>query len=155
VRLLVSGLLTLTVAAGCGEDTIPLAEYVERANAICRDNNTRGRAEIDRFRKQLEADGELEPDEIAELNRKTLEIARPGLDRLTALPPPEEREDTAEAYERASREANEAVEDVIDAYEEGDAKRLRDAIARNKARGQDSKEAAADLGLDACTVDSG
>ena len=59
MRVLVSGLLILA-AAGCGEDTIPLAEYVNRANEICRDNNTRGRAELERVRERLEADGERE-----------------------------------------------------------------------------------------------
>ena len=104
MRVLVSGLLVLAAAGGCGEDTIPLADYVERANAICRDNNTRGRAELDKVRNRLEADGELDSEEVPELNRKALEILRPGLDRLAELPPPDEQQDVAEAYERASRE---------------------------------------------------
>jgi hypothetical protein len=151
VRVLISGLLVLAAAGGCGEDTIPLADYAERANAICRDNNTRGRAELERIRHRLEADGELDSEELPELNRKALEILRPGLDRLAELPPPDQEQDVAEAYERASREANDAFADVIQAQEEGDIERFRDAKARNEKHTQDAREAAAELGLDDCT----
>jgi hypothetical protein len=148
--MLVAGLLFLAAAGGCGEDTIPLADYVERANAICRDNNTRGRAELERLRNRLEADGELDSEELPELNRKALEILRPGLDRLAALPPPDEQQDVAEAYERASREANDAFADVIEAQEDGDTERFRDAKALNEKHVQETREAAAELGLDDC-----
>jgi hypothetical protein len=150
VRVLVPGLLVLAAAGGCGEDTIPLADYVKRANAICRDNNTRGRAELERVRNRLEADGELDVEELPELNRKALESLRPGLDRLAELPPPDEQQDVAEAYERASREANDAFADVIQAQEDGDVERFRDAKARNEEHTQDAREAAAELALDDC-----
>lgn len=150
MRVQVAGLLVLVTVGGCGEDTIPLADYVERANAICRDNNTRGRAELERFRNRLEADGELDSEELPELNRKALEILRPGLDRLAELPPPDEQQDIAERYERASREANDAFADVIEAQENGDTERFRDAKARNTMHTQQAREAAAELGLDDC-----
>jgi thioesterase domain-containing protein len=150
VRLLVAGLLVLAAAGGCGEDTIRLADYVERANAICRDNNTRGRAELERVRNRLEADGELDSEELPELNRKALEILRPGLDRLAELSPPDQQQDVAETYERASREANDAFADVIKAQEDGDIERFRDAKARNAKHTQQAREAAAELGLDDC-----
>jgi len=150
VRVLVSGLLVLSAAGGCGEDTIPLADYVERANAICEDNNTRGRAELQRARKRLEADGELDSKELPELNRKALEILRPGLDRLAELPPPDQQQDVAETYERASLDANDAFADVIQAQEDGDVERFRDARASNEKHTQDAREAADELGLDDC-----
>jgi hypothetical protein len=150
VRVLVSGLLVLAVAGGCGEDTIPLADYTERANAICRNNNSRGRAELEKVRTRLEADGQLDSDELPELNRKALEILRPGLDRLAELPPPDQQQAVAEAYERASREANDAFADVINAQEDGDLERFRDAEARNEKHTREAHEAAAELGLDDC-----
>jgi hypothetical protein len=152
MRVLVSGLLVLA-AAGCGEDTIPLAEYVERANAICADNNTRGRAELAKVRDRLEADGELDEQELPELNRKALEILRPGLERLADLPPPDEKQDVADTYERASRDANDAFADVIQAQEDGDTEQFRDARARNEEHTADAREAATELGLDDCAPD--
>jgi hypothetical protein len=150
VRVLVSGLLVLVAAGGCGEDTIPLADYVKRANAICRDNNTRGRAELDKVRKRLEADGELDSEEVPELNRKALEILRPGLDRLAELPAPDQKQDVAEAYERASREANAAFADIVKAQEDGAIEPFRDAKARNEKHTKEVRDAANELGLDDC-----
>ena len=150
MRVLVSGLLVLAAAGGCGEDTIPLDDYVDRANAICRDSNTRGRAELQSARNRLEADGELDSKELPELNRKALEILRPGLDRLAELSPPDKQQDVAEAYERASRDANDAFADVIKAQEDGDIERFRDAKARNEKHTKEARDAATELGLDDC-----
>jgi hypothetical protein len=151
VRHLLSGLLLLALAAGCGDDeTIPLSEYVERANAICRENNTKGRAEVDRLRKELEAGGELGDDDIVELNRKTLEVLRPGMERLEALPAPDEQREAAEDYERLTHEANDAFAEVVDAADDGDSERMAEAIDRNKQRARESHEVATDLGLDDC-----
>jgi hypothetical protein len=98
VRPLVFGLSLLVLVAGCGEEEpIPLSEYRDRANAICRENNTEGRAEVNQLRERLEAGGELEPDDLAELNGKVLELLREGHDRLADIPPPDEKADAAEA----------------------------------------------------------
>ncbi len=59
MRPLVFGLTLLVLAAGCGEDEpIPLSEYRDRANAICRESNTEGSAEVTQLRERLEDGGE-------------------------------------------------------------------------------------------------
>ena len=150
MRVLASGLLVLAAAAGCGEDTDSLCVYVKRANAICKDNNTRGRAELEQVRSRLEADGKLDSEDIPQLNRKALEILRPGLDRLAELPPPDEQQEVAANYERASRAANDAFANVVKAQEDGDIVRFREAKARNDKHIRDVREAATALGLDDC-----
>jgi aminopeptidase N len=151
VRLLVFGLSLLVVAAGCGgEEPIPLSEYRDRANAICRENNTEGRAEVAQLRQRLEAGGELEPDELAELNGKVLELLREAHDRLADIPPPDAKADAAEAYEQQVGEANDAFADFIEAQQDGSDAQLLEASDRNEALGEDAKKTAADLGLDEC-----
>ena len=141
----------LVLAVGCGgEEPISLTEYRDRANAICRENNTDGRAEIDQLREQLEAGGELEPDELAELNGKVLELLRAAHDRLADIPPPDEKADAAEAYEQQVGEANDAFADFIEAQQDGSDSQLLEASDRSEALGEDVKKAASDLGLDEC-----
>jgi hypothetical protein len=152
MRPLVFGLL-IVAAAGCGEDEpIPLTEYRDRANAICRENNTEGRAEVDQLRERLEDGGELEPDELAELNGKVLELLRESHDRLAAIPPPAEQADAAKAYEQQVGEASDAFADLVEAQQHGDDAQLEEAFERNEALAEDVKKAAADLGLDECAA---
>ena len=61
-----------------------------------------------------------------------------------------ERQDVAEAYERAAREANDAFAGVIEAQEDGDLERFRDARARNEKLTRDAREAALEFGLGDC-----
>jgi hypothetical protein len=61
-----------------------------------------------------------------------------------------QQQDVAEAYERASQEANDAFADVVQAQEDVDVERFRDARARNEKHVRDAREAAVELGLDDC-----
>jgi hypothetical protein len=141
----------LVLAAGCGEEeAISLSEYRDRANAICRDNNTDGRAEIAKLRERLEAGGELKPDELAELNGKVLELLRESHDRLADIPAPDEKADAAEAYEQKVGEATDAWADFVDAQQDAGGDELLAASDRSEALAADVKEAAGDLGLDEC-----
>jgi hypothetical protein len=151
VRPLVFGLTLLVLAAGCGEDEpIPLSEYRDRANAICRENNTEGSAEVTQLRERLEDGGELEPDELAEVNEKVLELLRESHDRLADIPLPDEKADAAEAYEQQVGEATDAFADLVEAQEDGNDEQLLEAADRQEATATDVKQAAAELGLDEC-----
>ena len=153
MRLLIFGLSLLVLAVGCGEEeAISLSEYRDRANAICRDNNTEGRAEIDKLRARLEASGELNRDELAELNGKVVELLRESHDRLADIPPPDEQADAADAYEQKVGEATDAFANFIEAQQDGDDDELLAASDRNEALAADAKEAAGDLGLDECAA---
>jgi hypothetical protein len=92
VRPLLSGLLLVVAVAGCGEDPIPLAEYRERVDAICRsagDKTDAVIAELDR----MEDDGDVPRAERARIERKLVEIGRAANDELDDVPPPAERAD--------------------------------------------------------------
>jgi hypothetical protein len=143
-------LVAVAVAACGGEDSIPLSEYVERAERICRENETENAAELAKLRRELEDDGDFSPDDIVKVNRRALELVRPGVEELAALPAPDEHADAAADYERASHEAIDAMQDVVDAYDDADAEGIKDATARNRAAVADNKKAAAEFGLDGC-----
>jgi hypothetical protein len=154
MRVLVVGLVLVALAGCGGEDTIPLSEYVDRANAICQESNTEGRDEIRQFRDEREADGNLDRNEVQEVNRKALDTARDSTERLADIPPPDERRADAEAYEQRVREANDAFGDMIEAVEDGDTERAGEALDRNEKLIGDAKDLARDLGLDECAESS-
>jgi hypothetical protein len=143
----------LVLAVGCGEEEpISLSEYRDRANAICLESNTDEKAELLDRRAELEADGELDRDEVQELNREVLERARESTDLLVDIPPPDEGRADADTYEQRVQDANDAFEDMIEAFEDGDDERAAEALDRNEARIEEAKEAATGLGLDECAA---
>ena len=89
MRLLLSGLLLLVIA-GCGDDSIPLNEYVERADNICRDV--------------------VEPTKNAKSMREIVDISRSAMTRIDELPRPDERQDDAEAFETSMRKLIDSME---------------------------------------------
>jgi uncharacterized alpha-E superfamily protein len=145
MRLLVSGLLTLTLVAGCGGDTIPLAEYVERADDICRDVKAKTNALVD----------EAEDAGGAGAERKFLQLNQQGRDRIHELPTPSERQEDAQAFEQTLDDVIASLEDAAEAALERDDKAHDAALQRNQDSAKDWIRAAEDLGMKDCGQTAG
>ena len=130
--------------AGCGDDgggeRLSSAEFVAQADAICR-----------RYEARLDALGQ--PTNFAELRSfadKALPIAKDGRDELDDLTPPEELEDTYDAWLDQGDEAIEIVERLRDAAEEGDQAEIGRIAADAQRTDAEANRLARQLGFEEC-----
>jgi hypothetical protein len=102
--------LALAGCGGSGGERLSRAEFVAQADAICR-----------KYEARLDALGQ--PTNVAGLRSfadKALPIARAGRDELDDLQPPEELDETYDAWLEQGDEAIDIVERLRDAAQEGD-----------------------------------
>jgi hypothetical protein len=144
-KRLVAALCAGAVAvAGCGGggggERLTQAEFVAQADAIC-----------GKYEARLDALGR--PTNVAELGSfadKALPIARDGREELGRLRPPEELEDTYDAWLEQGDEAIEIVERLRDAAEDGDQAEIQ-KIAQDAQRADaESNRLAGELGFEQC-----
>jgi hypothetical protein len=134
--------LLAVLAAGCGGggERLSKADFVSRADAICR-----------KYEARLDALGQpTNVDELRSFADKALPIAREGRDELGELDPPEALEKTYDAWLAEGDQAIEIVERLRDAAEEGDQAEIQ-RIAQDAQRADaESNRLARELGFEQC-----
>ena len=141
---LVLGVAALVVVSGCaggdGEERLSRAEFVSRADAICR-----------KYEARLDALGQ--PTNVQELRSfadKALPIARDGREELGEVTPPEELEETYDAWLEHGDEAIEIVERLRDAAADGDQAEIQRIARDAEETDRQSNRLAAELGFEQC-----
>ena len=138
------GLLALAAVAGCGGgdggDRLSRAEFVSRADTICR-----------QYEAKLDALGQ--PTNVEELRSfadKALPIAKDGREALGELNPPEDLEDTYDAWLDQGDEAIEIVERLRDAADDGDQAEIQRIAQKAERVDAESNRLAEQLGFEQC-----
>ena len=132
------------VIAGCGGggngDRLSRAEFVSQADAICR-----------RYEARLEALGQpMNVTELRSFADKALPIAKDGRRELEDLEPPEELEDTYDAWLEQGDEAIEIVERLRDAAADGDRAEIGRIAADAQRTDAEANRLAGELGFEEC-----
>jgi len=149
-------LLLGVLAAGCGgetgtaveekpqlaDKTLPVDEYVRRADDICRDVVKR----VLKLRSRVQ--GSRSPDEVADVLEQQLEIVRQMGARLEALGSPEGKRAIAEEFVADIRDAEPHLERTISAMRDGDQKRANEAAQRYREASLESARQVQNSGLD-------
>ena len=121
-------------------------EYIDRADAIC--------TRLDRAYDQiLHSMGGSEEKDIADALQQRLPLVRDALTDLRALQPPSELAARVDAWMRLNETADDDVEDLIDAWNQGDESKLDAANARYESNEKRADALAADVGLRVCADD--
>ena len=155
-RVLPLLLLMGALAAGCGGDkgsaveqepkladkTLPVDEYVTRADDICRDVVER----VLKLRSRIQ--GSPTANEAADALEEQLEIVREMGTRLEALGSPEGKREVAEEFVADIRDAEPDLERTISAMRDGDQKRATEAAQRYREASMESARQVRDSGLD-------
>ena len=131
----VLGAAALTVA-GCGGDdggaasssssggapaALTKAEYITKADAICRDTQKRlGPVEDDLDALPKDSQGRGKPKQIAPILARILDATNGGYERLKALPAPAEDRATLNRWLASTLESTAALEDLQTAVRAGD-----------------------------------
>jgi hypothetical protein len=136
------------LAVGCGSDDdadgegarLTKAEFITRADAICKDANDR----IDAIPEPQTTE------ELAELGRQVLDIGREQLARLRALRPPAADEETINGTYDVIEEQLGVAEELVAAAEEGDLQGLQELLEQGERLDARGDRIARDYGLKDC-----
>jgi DNA-binding NtrC family response regulator len=144
VRGFVVGLLALAAVAGCGGgdggDRLSRAEFVSRADTICRE-----------YEARLDALGQpTNVDQLESFADRALPIAKDGREELGELAPPEDLEDTYDAWLEQGDEAIEIVERLRDAAADGDEAEIQRIAQEAERADAESNRLARELGFKQC-----
>jgi hypothetical protein len=151
-------------AAGCGGDdedsgsgsepaaseTIPLADYVARADRICAGERGRLRAELRPLGERIGADGKTTEAELMELNKAAAEGARPLVEELRDLPEPETKQAEVREYEAAVTKTLDLLDASVAAFERGDREEAAEKIEENRASVAEIERSAGAVGFKEC-----
>jgi hypothetical protein len=129
---------------------IPLERYIARADRICDRGRKRVLARLRPLQAQFNADGTVTPDEAMILNDAGGQFARPVIEEIAALPPPDSHREDAEAYTRAMHDTLAALKEAVQRYRDGDRDAAQDALRRNRALAGDIVSAAQAVGFKQC-----
>ena len=135
--------LFAAAAAGCGGgggERLSRAELVERADAIC----SRYEARLDALGRPANAS------ELRSFADRALPIARDGREELGELSPPEELEETYDAWLEQGDEAIEIVERLREAAAEGDQGEIQEIAEDAQRTDAESNRLAQELGFEEC-----
>ena len=143
------------LAAGCGggeagrpdegglsSKTLPVNEYVARADDICRDAATRA------LKLETETEDADSADEIADAIEKELQIIREMREDLEALGVPKGEADVAKELVAGIHDAEQHLEDVIAAMRDGDKDAAKEAGQRYREASMESARQVQRSGLD-------
>lgn len=143
VLALIVGALAL---AGCGGgdddggERLSKAEFVAQADAICR-----------RYEARLDTLGQpTNTTELRSFADKALPIAKDGREELGELTPPEELEETYDAWLEQGDEAIEIVERLRDAAGENDQAEIQRIAADAQRTDAEANRLAGELGFEQC-----
>jgi hypothetical protein len=170
VRFAIARLLVvLTVAVGgCGNDepdrasgtpsrstatqptSVPLAEYIERADAICKRHRARATRQVRRDRRMMMLRGRLRPEDLLALNWTFNNMSLTVDDELRALPRPDDRADETLAYADAFEASARAGDDAGEAYLEGRRRQSQKLLKRSKRQASQAARLAQEIGFMEC-----
>ena len=157
-RPLLIMVLTLTVLAGCGGGDDPSTEeFVADANRICRE----GEAKIQEVtREQQEAAGDLESLEqqreaVANTLERTAEAYEPYMERLRALDPPSDLDESWTSFLDDVEQAFDLIPDLAAATRSADQDRLAELSEEFTRIARKTRPFAEDNRLDDCLPDQG
>jgi hypothetical protein len=137
---LAAALALVGCGGGGGGDRLSKAEFVSQADAICTE-----------YEAKLNALGTPQnADQLAEFAEKAVPIAREGRDELGELRPPEDLQETYDAWLEQGDRAIEIVEDLRDAAEDGDTAEIQRIAQEAEAADSEANRLAGQLGLEAC-----
>jgi hypothetical protein len=145
VRASVAGLLAVAALAACGGgdgggDRLSQAEFVSRADTICQE-----------YEAKLDALGQPQNEEqLAEFADKAVPIAEDGREDLGELTPPEDLEDTYDAWLQQGDKAIDVVKRLRDAAEDGDRAEIQRIAQEAEQADRESNRLAAELGFKQC-----
>jgi chromosome segregation ATPase len=156
-RLVLFLVLILTAAAaGCGGgDDDQTGDFVADANRICREGEERLQAVT---REQQEAAQDLDSLEkqqaaVATALEETAQAYEPYMERLRALEPPSELEETWTTFLDGVERAFDLVPDLADATRTGNRARLRELSEEFTRIARETRPFAEQHGLDDCLPD--
>jgi len=133
----------VVVAAGCGGDRLTRAEYVEAADAICREAQQRN--------MDLGEPGSLE--EMVEFLEKSKALSEEEFAKLEALNPPEADEAQVQRARELNRRLLDMMGELKSAIEAEDEARSQEILDEANRLTMEADAIAADLGLVVCRVD--
>jgi hypothetical protein len=130
--------------AGCGGggggDRLSQAEFVRQADALCKE-----------YEAKLDAlPTPQSPADIAGFADKAIPIAEEGRDKLGDLNPPENQQDTYDAWLEQGDRSIDIVERLRDAAEDGDQAELQQIAQEAETIDNESTRLANELGLEDC-----
>ena len=137
-------LVALVALAGCGGggggDRLSQAELVSKADAICQE-----------YEAKLNALGQPQnEDQLADFADKAVPIAEDGREDLGELNPPENLEDTYDAWLEQGDKAIDIVERLREAAEDGDQAEIQKIAQEAEQADRESNRLAAELGFKQC-----
>jgi hypothetical protein len=138
--LAAAGLTVALAAAGCGGGRLSHGSFVKHADAIC--TSYRSQTPPLTTPRSYAA--------IVEWGDKTLPLYAAALDKLRALQPPSSDEQAVHAWLAADAKVERAVRDLVAAAERRDFPSVNAAASRAQLAGNESRQAAATLGLQVC-----
>lgn len=148
MRIALSSLLLLTVAAGCGGgERLSKAAYTKEADAIC--------AKYDRQLESVERELDRvdSPEEAARAIDRGIPIVKEGVAKLRELEPPEELEKDVDRWLELNEENTKSLEKLRDAARKGDMQRVSEIATEGQETEQRSDEIARKIGLEDCAAD--
>ena len=161
-------LLALAVLAGCGSEpekraaatatpaatraaqTIPLAEFIERADAICRRTRESVRPKLRRAERRLASDGKLSVADVMRLNTIGYERNKGTDEKLKTIPRPDAKAGLVRDYIDAVRDSLLSLGDAIRSFEQRDASASQTALRQNRRLAIESARIAAKVGFEEC-----
>ena len=140
----------LAQAAEKGEasETIPLERYLARGDAICRKGTARVRRLIAPVIERLGDRPSL--DEQMQLNELMARATEPVLERMSALPLPEGKEDEARTMVKQIRTSMDQLSVAVTEFEAGNTSAWKEALARNRSEAYAYADSARALGFREC-----
>ena len=157
-RLLLILAFAAPVLAGCGGgDDSPTEAFVADANKICRE----GEAKIDEVSNaEARAAGEAESLEeqrraVATVLERTTEAYQPYMERLRALDPPSDLEESWTSFLDGVERAFDMIPELADATRAGDQEKLTSLSQEFAQIARETRPFAEDNGLDDCLPDQG
>jgi hypothetical protein len=122
----VTATAVIVAVAGCGgDDGVSKADFIRRADAICREGNAKVRAlQDDIAAAQRSSDQRRVYAELARLTARSAQLSSPYVARLDALDTPAGDRDELKAWVAGARRQLDAVRRMSTAFRAGDDARI-------------------------------
>jgi len=127
-------------ATGCGDESLTRAEYVQRADAVCKSYNER--------QEKLGDPKSLK--DIERLADETTPLAEEQLDKLRDLKAPDEIADDANAFRDLTAQQVSNIDDLVGAAKASDVKRIQSIVTSASKLDVQADAKAKAIGLKVC-----
>jgi hypothetical protein len=137
-------------ARGSASQTIPLDEYLRRADALCKDLRETQRPRLRRMQRRLARDGRFSTRDVMRLNEAGYERSKSLDEKLRTIPEPDAKARLVQDYIDTVRDSLLALGDAVRSYQQGDRKATAEMLARNRQNAIESARIAARIGFREC-----